>query len=170
MRTSLSAWSLLTLINGRPNGSLQRLGRHAGSHDEVDAVGRALLVRDVHAGADLIAEPGDLLTRNDADDFPGDLLAELGLARHDFSHEDAATDRVLIGKLPLGQRLVDERDGRCARHVVVAQHASCKQLDAQCVEVRRADDLEERRPAIGPIRQLATGDRVGDAVAPALQR
>ena len=112
-------------VNGQANGSLQRLGRHAGSHDEIDAVGRALLVRDVHAGADLIAEPGDLLTRNDADDFPGDLLAELSLARYDFSHQDAATDRVLIGKLPLGQRLVDERDRRCARLVVVAQHTSC---------------------------------------------
>jgi hypothetical protein len=111
-------------VNGRAKGSLQRLGRHAGSHEEIDAVGRALLVRDVHAGADVIAEPGDLLTRNHADDFPGDLMAELGLARHDFLHQDAATDRVLIGKLSLGQRLVDEHDRRRAGLVVGAQHTS----------------------------------------------
>ena len=107
------------------------------------------LVRDVNAGADRIAEPGDLLTRNDANDLPGDLPAELRLARYDLLHQDAATDRILAGKFPLGQRLVDERDGRCAGPVVVAQRSSRKQFDAQGVEVRRADDLEERRAAIG---------------------
>ena len=62
-----------------------------------------LLVRDVHAGAAVVGRSANLLVADDADDFPRDIGAELGLARDDFLNQDALADRILVLEVPLAR-------------------------------------------------------------------
>ena len=87
-----------------------------------------------------------------------------------LAHGDVPANGIGAAKLALRQRVVDHRDARRSGAVGVAQHAPCIDPDAEHVEVRGADDFEERGAPIARIGGTAPVDAVRDAVSPPLQR
>ena len=166
---SLIAWSLLTLRIAAVIAVCSVSGSTVARTLSTMPVHGALLVRDVDAGAAVVGRPANLLVADDADDFPRDVRAELGLARDDLLNQDALADRILVlGSTRFARRSFITSDRRRIPGVAVGQRSALEQLDAERREVRRADDLEEAARPIGAIDHRPAGHLHRHPVAGAL--
>src|ERR1035441_3853770 len=140
---------------------------HGGAHHQRLEVHGTLLVRHIHPRiVPLVVDVGYFLVRHYTNHFPGDFRSQLGLAGDDLLHQDVLADVVFVLVIEPHHGLVDDRHGRRALTVVVAERPALAQFHAQRTEIRRTDHFEEAGAPVGAVDYRLFRPPKRDALGP----